>query len=393
MNVDISKLIQDIHQTPLDPAKWPAVLEDLRLLAGASSGNLLITGPQSEHTVVLASTEIDQAAIDDYHAYYHRYDIWLAESRWQKPGSILRGPDILPDETFLQSPWYNDFLRRLDIGKLLTGRLYGDASNGDSISLYRPWQRNDFDATAEQALREALPHLSNAIAVYRHLFGLEQRLAATETAFDRLPIGVVLLDRRGHLLHANRLAWDVLRAHDGLDVQSGRLTATNAEQQRKLERLILATAATGRGEMSGPGGSLTLSRTSLKPSYSIFVAPISDRGSEQPGILSDVQPSAIAIINNPEWMAQIPSYVLQERHGLTSAEAPLAAELATGSSLKQASEKFGVSRDTVRTQLKQIFTKTNTHRQSDLVRLLVADLAGLAAGHPALARHLSQTQD
>lgn len=386
MKVDISKLIQDIHQTPLDPAKWQAVLEDLRVLAGASSGNLLITGPQSQDTLVLASTAIDQAAIDDYHAYYHRHDIWLANSRWQKPGSILRGPDILPDKTFLQSTWYNDFLRRLDIGKLLTGRLYGDASDGDSISLYRPWHHDDFDAGAEQALREVLPHLSSAIGVYRHLCDLEQRLAATETAFDRLPIGVVLLDRRGHLLHANRLAWEVLRAHDGLDVQACRLTATNAEQQRKLDRLIASTTATSRGEMSAPGGSLTLSRTSLKPSYSIFVAPISDQGSEQPGILGDLQPSAIAIINNPEWMAQIPSDVLEERYGLTSAEARLAAELAAGSSLKQASEKFGVSRDTVRTQLKQIFTKTNTHRQSDLVRLLVADLAGQAAGHPSQTR-------
>jgi DNA-binding CsgD family transcriptional regulator/PAS domain-containing protein len=385
MNVDISKLIADIHQAQLNPEKWRAVLEDLRVLAGASSGNLIITGLQSQAPLVLASTEIDQTAINDYHAYYHRYDIWLAESRSQKPGSVLRGPDIVADETFLKSTWFNDFLRQQDIGKLLTGRLQSDRLNGDSFSLYRPWRDDEFNAAAEQFLREALPHLSSAVTVYRHLFDLEQRLAATETAFDRLPIGVVLLDRRGRLLHANRLAWEVVRTRDGLDLQLSRLTAANPEEQRKLERLILSTAATGRGRMATPGGSLTISRTSLKPSYSVFIAPISDQGSEQPGILGDLQPSAIAIINNPEWMAQIPSDVLQERYGLTSAEARLAAGLAAGSSLKEASEKFGVSTGTVRTQLKQIFTKTNTHRQIDLVRLLVADLASLAAAadHPS----------
>lgn len=393
MKVDISKLLQDIHQAPLHSVKWRSILEDMRVLTGASSGNLLITGQKAADTLVLASSAIDQSAIEEYHAYYHQYDIWLSSSRWQKSGSILRGPDILPDETFLKSPWYNDFLQRLDIGKLITGRLFGDASDGDSISFYRPWQHSDFDTASEQLLQQLLPHLSSAMAVYRHLSNMEQRLAATETAFDRLPIGVVLFDRRGQFLHANKLAWDVLRAHDGLEVQASRLTTANPDLQRKLERLIMATAATGRGTMASPGGSLTIPRMSLKPSFSIFVAPISDRGSEQPGILGDTQPSAIAIINNPEWTAQIPSDVLQERYGLTSAESRLAAELSTGSSLKQASEKFGVSRDTVRTQLKQIFTKTNTHRQTDLVRLLIADLAGLAAGHPASNQRLNQTED
>ncbi len=393
MKVKISKLIQDIHQAPLNSVKWRSVLEDMRVLTGASSGNLLVTGQHSANTLVLASTAIDRSAIEEYHAYYHQYDIWLSNSRWCKSGSILRGPDILPDEQFLQSLWYNDFLRRLDIGKLISGRLFGDASNGDSISFYRPWAQSDFDSTSDQLLRQILPHLSSAIAIYRHLSDLEQRLAATETAFDRLPIGVVLFGRKGQLLYANKLAWGVLREHDGLDVKARRLVAANPDVQRRLERLIMATAATGQGEQASPGGTLTISRLSLKPSYSIFVAPVSDRGSEQPGILADTQPCAIAIINNPEWMAQIPSDVLRERYGLTSAESRLAAELSTGSSLKQASEKFGVSRDTVRTQLKQIFTKTNTHRQTDLVRLLLADLAGLAAGHPASNPQPNQVED
>lgn len=391
MKVDISKLIHDIHQAPLNPEKWQTVLENLRGLLGASSGNLIVTGPISQKPLVLASTEIDPAAIDDYHAYYHKYDIWLKESRSHKSGSILRGHDIVPDNIFLRSPWYNDFLRRLDIGKLLTGRLYGD--DGDSLSLYRPWRDDAFDDGAERGLREVLPHLSNAIAVYRHLVDLEHRLAATETAFDRLPIGVVLLDRRGHVLHANRLAWEVLRAGDGLKVQLTRLTAASPEEQRKLDRLALATTATAQGDMAMPGGSLTISRTSFKPSYSVFIAPISGPSSEPSGILGDLQPSAIAIINNPEWMAQIPSEVLEERYGLTSAEARLAAELATGSSLKEASEEFGVSTGTVRTQLKQIFTKTNTHRQTDLVRLLVTDLAGLAAGHPSSHQPRTRTKN
>jgi len=62
---------------------------------------------------------------------------------------------------------------------------------------------------------------------------------------------------------------------------------------------------------------------------------------------------------------------------LTPAEARLAARLACGESLEEASERLAVSLGTARNQLKAIFTKTETNRQAELVALLwrVSDLA------------------
>jgi len=62
--------------------------------------------------------------------------------------------------------------------------------------------------------------------------------------------------------------------------------------------------------------------------------------------------------------------VLQQVFGLAAAETRVAVALASGTDLTQAAEEFGVSRNTVRTQLRAIFAKTATSRQSDLVRLL-----------------------
>lgn len=239
---------------------------------------------------------------------------------------------------------------------------------------------DDFDETAEHVLQQVMPHLSSAIAVHRHLTGLERRLAATEDAFDHLPLGIVLLDRNGRLVHANSLAWQTLRERDGLDLAGGQLALPIADDQRKLDRLIHAAVMTGKGGGQAPGGFLTVPRPSLKPSLSIFVAPISDADAGRPGLFNPMRPNAIVVINNAEWAAKVPSAFLQQRYGMTPAEARLAAALANGASLQQAAERFGVVKGTVRTQLKQIFAKTHTQRQSDLVRLLVADIAALAAG-------------
>jgi DNA-binding CsgD family transcriptional regulator len=56
--------------------------------------------------------------------------------------------------------------------------------------------------------------------------------------------------------------------------------------------------------------------------------------------------------------------------GLTKAEARLAMHLATGRSLACAAEAFGVRRSTLRSQLAQVYGKTNTNRQIELVALI-----------------------
>ena len=56
--------------------------------------------------------------------------------------------------------------------------------------------------------------------------------------------------------------------------------------------------------------------------------------------------------------------------GLTAAEFRLARKLASGFTLEDASAHLGISKNTARTQLRGLFEKTGTHRQSDLVALL-----------------------
>jgi DNA-binding CsgD family transcriptional regulator len=62
--------------------------------------------------------------------------------------------------------------------------------------------------------------------------------------------------------------------------------------------------------------------------------------------------------------------LLVKLFGLTSAEAKLASIIAEGVNPEQAAEELGISRETARNQLKAVFAKTATHRQSELVALL-----------------------
>lgn len=70
----------------------------------------------------------------------------------------------------------------------------------------------------------------------------------------------------------------------------------------------------------------------------------------------------------------------RERYRLTPAEWRLAAQLADGCSLRSAAERCGIAYGTARGYLKLLFSKTGTHRQSELVALLAEPPAPAAAG-------------
>ena len=66
-----------------------------------------------------------------------------------------------------------------------------------------------------------------------------------------------------------------------------------------------------------------------------------------------------------------PPPILAKTFGLTPSEAKLACIIARGAPPNIAAQELKISRETARNQLKSIFAKTDTHRQSELVALLL----------------------
>jgi DNA-binding CsgD family transcriptional regulator len=85
--------------------------------------------------------------------------------------------------------------------------------------------------------------------------------------------------------------------------------------------------------------------------------------------------SVLALWLRPADHAPPPEALLRARWGLSPGEAALSLAVATGERLADIAARSAVSPETVRTQLKNIFAKTGTHRQSDLVRLLHTQFA------------------
>jgi DNA-binding NarL/FixJ family response regulator len=91
--------------------------------------------------------------------------------------------------------------------------------------------------------------------------------------------------------------------------------------------------------------------------------------------LTALRPAVCIIITDPESKTSLSSDRLRGVFGLTEAEAMLATLLATGEELRSAAGRLGVTYGTARARLSQIFQKTETRRQAELVRVLLTTLA------------------
>jgi DNA-binding CsgD family transcriptional regulator len=79
----------------------------------------------------------------------------------------------------------------------------------------------------------------------------------------------------------------------------------------------------------------------------------------------------VVFVTDPHHIPRTRTDLLAELHGLTRAEAELAEALVEGKTLASFAEETGRRPQTVRKTMKQVFAKTDTARQSELVLRLV----------------------
>jgi DNA-binding CsgD family transcriptional regulator len=244
-------------------------------------------------------------------------------------------------------------------------RLGLDGHNISALNITRPKSRPQFDRAELELASQLHPHLMRAFALTRKVAWVRHLSDDLVSALDGSPHGVFLLDRDGRVRHANRVGEALASKGDALCLAGGRLGAVQQAAARKFAGLIESAASTQAA--GGRGGSMALPSPVRRLPLSVTVAPA------RSGRLSlfDRDPSVIVCVTDLEAGVRLPEQKLRELFGLTPAETRVTIALFEGMSPQEAAENLGVSFHTVRVHLGRIFEKTGTHRQTELVRLMM----------------------
>lgn len=197
-----------------------------------------------------------------------------------------------------------------------------------------------------------------------------------EPCLEVLPNPVLLVDESLRLLLANASARHLLVAGAGVRVVADRVQLTDADAQRVLASLV---AALMRPEESGRRQRVVLARrpTSARPlRLAAMRMGLGDCAED-----CEAECMVGLFVDDPDRRPQPQYETLRDLYGVTAAEARLALALYEGATIDAAAQRFGVSKLTVRTQLKSLFSRMGLHSQSQLVRELgvIANWAPLRA--------------
>lgn len=177
-----------------------------------------------------------------------------------------------------------------------------------------------------------------------------------DMALDRLAVGVVVLAPDSRLLYTNRVGGALLQPGGGLHVgPDGICRAIRPVHTRELHALVKGAA------LGAEGGVLSLEKESGDGVLSVAVCA--------------THGNATLYINDPAQTKVASPDRLRKLLGLSPAEARLAHALASGASLEEAAHETAIQVGTARGYLKQIFGKTATTRQAELVRLVLCQPA------------------
>ncbi len=354
-------LIDRIYEASLEPESWPELLKDLRDLVGGQGADyhLLRDGDHAFYAAFGISQDAIERYLRDYFAFSDR--IKMATSMAE--GRLTTDLDFVGPETMSRNPYYQEFLKGVDTQHCILSAPFRQGAEQSIFAIHLPYGQGPPEARDFRPFAILMPHLRRAGQVQMRLATAAFVDGPLEQAIDRMAAGLLLLDRRGEVAAMNAAAARILARDAGLSVRRRRLTAGHRHQDWLLQRAV--ARATAPLSLDRVGEALTLTGPDGAGSVSILISPLPHERSRREAF------GAIVMLGEPSRVARenVIDFV-QAVHGLTPAEARLAQAIAAGTALKDYAEAAGVSINTVRTHLAHIFTKTDTRRQSDLVRLL-----------------------
>ncbi len=322
-----------------------------------------------DHALCMVSSSwgLDPEADRLYQEHYHEVDIWAQEAAKKPDGYVCNSESICPLPELKNEEIYNDFFVKFGIEHGIFALLESNETRFAGLSLYRDNSSAQFTATDLDILRFLTPHLQRVFRLGLHFSELRSRSAGLETALDMLPTGVIFFGPKGEIVLMNRSASALVAEKDGLLVTRGGLRAERPAESSLLEERIVQTASTSNGGGLWRGGTVMISRRS-RPPLQIQLSPIRNSG-----VLAPKPITAVAFMSDPLQQKRPPQELLRALYRLTPAECRVALLLGDGHAPRKIASMVGVTDNTVRSQIKSIFSKTGVKRQGELVRLLMSN--------------------
>lgn len=355
MKTDPQGIIFNLYDAVGNEAAWNGIVQTLCEHLKANIGMLVVAGQGQRDQSFYASFNHQESVARAYSDYWWEQDIWLqtgfAKGLFKK-GNLAIGADFISTEVLRKTAFYREFLTTMPAEHLLVAVMSDgtDASETPpmTLSFFRAPGAVPFDTADLAALQLLYPHIHRAFALHWEWRSMREQLGTFHTSLDRMDFGVMFIDSARRVRHANNAAKALASC-----ILQPKLPVKGSVAQ------LIDDAAKGKG-----------GATVLKAQRIMLLAlPVSTPVRNPAG---ETRASVMLLLVDPEKRPDAAADFLSRAFALSKAESRLLPLLLKGNAPAQIAEALDLKIPTVRSQLSNIFAKTGTTRQQELIRLLGA---------------------
>ncbi len=369
-----SELVADIYEAALNQELWKRVLQKLRDTIEAAECAIYFYDAQCRSRNYAAAATADNDIAMLYLKKYIDHEASIINQNFQ---SIPTGTIIIPSAMkaltgkkyaqIIGDAYFEEFKTKHDLyagSILIHGRVISAAMGAHC------WNGSpEFSPEVITFLNKVAAHMSQAMHIHNQITGVEQINQGLRDTLNRIGLAVFLLDDTARILFSNNEAARILESSSALKiVWGGRLALINEQQNSRFQILTAELVESGIKSKKIVEQGLSLIGTDTAYANPLKITLIPVRNLE----LGNENICLVALVNDPNRPYIVPNAYLKQSYGLTSTECVIAQSLLKGLSISEIATNRNTSTETARGQLKILMSKTNTHSQTELSRLLMA---------------------
>lgn len=355
------ELVNLCYESALDSNVWYSLLMLLMRYTGHQQSSLLFWNQQHQAVGQISNINLLDPAVNAAYNQYSTLDPTHGFMSKRPVGIWYYDTQELGPERMQRHLFYQDYFRPLNLRSTSVLKLHEAAKAGIYLSLLTQLDAPQPSPEQRRLLQRLTPHLVRAGRIANQISDLQQQAQQYQSLLDQQRHALWLTDARGQVQYCNEAAQHFLGQPDALLYLEHHQLCSRL-QDGMLQSLISQAA----GKLGARQAGLLLLNPHTR--QQVLVIPVQEQA--HPKVFPALPPrlpAVLILLLTPK-----PNIALFEHlFRLTPAECRLAELLTLGNSLESSAEQLGVTLHTVRTQVRSLFSKTRTERQSDLVSLLI----------------------
>lgn len=355
-------IVYHLYAGVTSPQGWKEAILMLRNLMNSAQATFLVHDKLSGKTLFSEQAKEDSQFTADYENCFFEIDpvrpivTDFPAGRWFLDQVHLGRYAIEHDD------FYQSFLRKYDLGSVMCCSLANDTRYLTGLAFQSGRNQEGFSEKDIERIAPVMPHLLLASRMRTEFQQLSELSVLGQAILDSLPSPILLINKQAKILFANQAGSRWLESSNHLF------------SQQKAVQLEVVRAAVSKlsveicGMRPAPLFAVRVPEKGGKFDYLLGLSlsnshPIAAQFSERVGLI---------IVRASTENDTTCLCIFRSLFGLTDAEVRFTEALCRSASVQDAAASIGITYQTARSYLKNIYEKTDCHTQASLQRLWVA---------------------